>query len=148
MSTTTTATTTTATKGSRRFAGLRLLLAASIVALAAFAAPAAANAKVGDTKTIPSYNGTGSITYSKYWGGTAKFDNSGSTCIYVQYQYVAVLGLDSGWHRLTGDDCGGAAGSESFSKPTDSAYNGMAFKLCKNVPNGTDPCGSKVTIYN
>ena len=126
-------------------------LTASLLAISGsiFVTSSSAEAYIGETKTLPTFYGTGSISYTRTWGGTARWDlQSGSYCLYVQYKHVAVLGVDGTWNRLTNDDCGGTAKTASFYKSTSRAFNGMKFRLCQNKPYDNDPCGSSVTIYN
>lgn len=71
---------------------------------------------------------------------------TGSGCTYIQAKPVASAALDGDWKRKTGNMCGAGYYSAAVSDTFYLAYNGVKFRVCKDV-FGADPCGSSVTIY-
>jgi len=113
-----------------------------------------AAAYVGETRSIPSYNGAyGSATLTSFHVyGTAKATvylhrGSNKYCVYVQAAPYLVLGLDGGWKEVSGSrTC-----SSSTSYYSDSmflGYDGLKFRICQAIPYHTDSCGSNAYIHD
>jgi len=119
-----------------------ILVALALMSSAANVGSAHQNHWVG----IPQFYGGGSLVFDSYSSGRLYVDHySGPYCVYIQYRGAHRWAVDnSTWHRGTNDSCGPAViNSFSFSD----YYSGVRVRVCQNVPNQPDPCGSNITHY-
>lgn len=82
---------------------------------------------------------------STYVAGRVSVNFSG-TGLYISAKGVTIAGLDGDWFRLTSNLNGN--GDYSWHHTFLLPYNGMKFRICKDISFLPDTCGSTVTIYN
>jgi len=126
-----------------------------IALIVTFSLTIGALAATGQWYDIPDFRGDADVIIDSGRGtstgasasGRAQVAPTGSSCIYLEAKGVARGALDGRWSRLTQNHCGTARFNYNWSRIFYLAYNGMAFRICRVVNNGSDPCGSSKTIY-
>ena len=134
----------------KKLIGTIAITAATLTGTLGFVGQTAADAYVGESKAISYSYAKGTAKLTKFPKGKATATvtiKRGSTngCVYVQAAPYAVLALDGGWKTVPGSRTCGSA-TATYNDSFHLAYNGVKFRVCKDVNNAVDPCGSVVRI--